>query len=167
MNSDREDYIKDHQVLEHLAKAGFCVVMHGHIHRDATGLFRYDHSKDGRRVEIIGVGAFAAPEKQMVPGCPLQYNLLTIKNSYLTVESRCRQDTDGVWKPYANRLQGPGKDPLPRYVIPLPDPKTGVYPPEPIAPDEAPNVSRPCSASRGSKRGIRASLLMPKDGPVL
>jgi hypothetical protein len=35
----------------------------------------------------------------------------------IVVETRCRREVNGAWEPDARWLQGPGKDPLARYVI--------------------------------------------------
>lgn len=82
-------------------------------------MYRYDLSPEGRRIEIIGAGSFGAPVHQWVPGYPLQYNLLKVSDRTVTVETRCREEVNGAWRPDARWLQGPGKDPSPRYQIAL------------------------------------------------
>jgi hypothetical protein len=76
-------------------------------------------SPGGRRIDLISAGTFGAPVRQWVPGYPLQYNLLVLSGRTLTVETRCREEPSGAWRPDARWLQGAGKDPLPRYSIAL------------------------------------------------
>lgn len=115
--------ITDPGPLERLAQAGFRLVLHGHIHRADTALFRYDQTPGGRRLDLIAAGTCGAPSRDWVPGYPLQYNLLRLSPPgparRLTVETRRREEPNGAWKPDARWLQGPGRDPLPRYEIDL------------------------------------------------
>ncbi len=53
--------INDSGVLEQLAKAGFSLVLHGHIHKAETSTFRYDQEPGGRRLEFVAAGTFGAP----------------------------------------------------------------------------------------------------------
>lgn len=119
INSPFDDRIKDAAFLQQLAKAGFRLALHGHIHKAETGLFQYDRTVDGRRIDLIGAGTFGAPVPQWTSGYPLQYNLLRIEGGTLTVHTRCRRELNGAWTPDAIWPQGPGKDPLPRYTIEL------------------------------------------------
>lgn len=115
LSSASEDRIHDTGFLEQLAKAGFRLALHGHIHKADRGLFRYDATVSGRRIHLVSAGTFGAPVRQWVPGYPLQYNLLKLEGDQLTVETRCREEVDGAWRPDARWQQGPGQDPLPRY----------------------------------------------------
>lgn len=105
--------------MEQLAKAGFRLAVHGHIHKANRDVFSYDVTPTGRRIDIVSAGTFGAPVRDWVPGYPLQYNLLCFEGRTLTVETRCRQELNGAWKPDARWLPGAGKDPLPRYTIEL------------------------------------------------
>jgi hypothetical protein len=120
LNSAFEDCITDLGFMQRLSQAGFCVVFHGHIHKAETSLYRYDHSKDGRKLNIVCAGTFGAPVREWVPGYPLQYNLLKLKDDKLTVHTRCRKELNGAWQPDAIWTQGPGQDPKPRYEIEIP-----------------------------------------------
>jgi 3',5'-cyclic AMP phosphodiesterase CpdA len=111
-----EDRIKDEGFLQQLAQAGFRFVLHGHIHKPNSALYRYSTTQS---IEVIGAGTFGAPTVEWVPGYPLQYQILRVDADALTVETRRREEVSGAWKPDARWLQGPGKDPLPRYRIPL------------------------------------------------
>lgn len=71
-----------------------------------------------RQLEVVAAGTFGAPTREWVPGYPLQYNLLLIGPDAITVETRKREEVTGAWTPDARWQQGPGLDPLPRYVIP-------------------------------------------------
>jgi 3',5'-cyclic AMP phosphodiesterase CpdA len=117
--SGEPSYIKDQGFLERLAAAGFRLVLHGHIHKADVTRFRYDRTPGGRRLDILAAGTFGAPSRQWVPGYPLQYQLLHLGPGRVTVESRRREEPNGAWKPDARWLQGPGKDPQPRYVVVL------------------------------------------------
>jgi hypothetical protein len=118
--SASEDRIKDAGFLEQLAKAGFRLALHGHIHKAKADLFRYDAvPAGGRRIEIVSAGTFGAPVREWVPGHPLQYNLLCFAGSTLTVKTRRRSEPNGAWEPDARWLQGKDRDPLPRYTIEL------------------------------------------------
>jgi len=119
LNSPFEDRITDQGFVEQLAKAGFRVVLHGHIHRAIPSLYHYDQSPDGRKIDIISAGTFGAPMREWFPGYPLQYNLLKLDGDTLTIETRRREELNGAWKPDARWTQGTGKDPLPRYEIKL------------------------------------------------
>jgi len=114
-----EDRIRDQGFLQQLAKAGFRLVLHGHIHKADTSQFRYDMTPDGRRIDLVSAGTFGAPTREWVPGYPLQYNLLRIYKEKVVVSTRKREQPNGAWQPDARWLQGPGKDPLPRYEIAL------------------------------------------------
>jgi formylglycine-generating enzyme required for sulfatase activity len=118
--SPDEDRIKDHGFMQQLAKAGFCVCCHGHIHQAKTDQYRYDVTKEGRNIHIVGAGTFGAPVEEWTPGHPLQYNLFKVAGDTLTVETRSRRELNGAWGPDAIWRQGAGKDPLPRYFINLP-----------------------------------------------
>jgi hypothetical protein len=119
INSAFADRVIDHGFMERLAQNNFSICFHGHLHKSINGLFRYDHSIGGRKIEIVGAGTFGAPPKEWTYGYPLQYNLLKITCRQLIVETRCRVEINGAWKPDARWSQGPGKDPLPRYAIDL------------------------------------------------
>ncbi len=121
LNSPFEDRIKDAGFMQRLAQSGFRVVLHGHIHKADSGLYRYGVTEDGRRIHIVGAGTFGAPVKKWTPGHPLQYNLLKLDGSQLTVETRRRVEINGAWRPDAIWLRGQGKDPAPRYAIHLSD----------------------------------------------
>jgi 3',5'-cyclic AMP phosphodiesterase CpdA len=117
IHSGEESRIKDAAFLQQLAVHGFRLVLHGHVHKAGNELYRYDRVEGGRRLEIVAAGTFGAPVREWVPGYPLQYNLLLVSPDKITVETRCRHEINGAWSPDARWLQGPGKDPLPRYVI--------------------------------------------------
>lgn len=117
IHSSEDSRLLDPGFLQQLAVAGFRLILHGHVHRAEAALYRYDRTVGGRRIDIITAGTFGAPVREWVPGYPLQYNLLVIRPHQITVETRCRREVHGAWEPDARWQQGPGKDPLPRYVI--------------------------------------------------
>ncbi len=145
ISSSGEDRITDANFLQRLAQSGFCIGMHGHIHKADTNLYRYDMSPGGRKLEIICAGTFGAPTREWTSGYPLQYNLLKLQDNKLIVETRARRELNGAWKPDAIWTQGQGRDPLPRYEIQLPNFTTRHSPPETISAtiDPAPILQPP------------------------
>jgi predicted MPP superfamily phosphohydrolase len=117
LQSGEDSRIRDTAFLQQLAVHGFRLALHGHVHKADAELYRYDRSERGRRIEIIAAGTFGANTREWVPGYPLEYNLLLIGRDKITVETRCRREINGAWEPDARWRQGPGRDPLPRYVI--------------------------------------------------
>ncbi|MCP4744572.1 MAG: hypothetical protein GY874_00285, partial [Desulfobacteraceae bacterium] len=119
LNGPDQHHLTDHGFMERLAKSGFRVCFHGHMHKSVNDLFRYDQSPRGHKIEIVGAGTFGTPIKDWYEGYPLQYNLLKICQKKIIVETRCRTEIDGAWGPHSIWTQGPGQDPLPRYAIHL------------------------------------------------
>ncbi|WP_299493128.1 HEAT repeat domain-containing protein, partial [Acaryochloris sp. IP29b_bin.137] len=119
LNSPGEDRIKEHGFLEQLAVAGFRYFLHGHVHQAKNNLYRYDMSPKGRKLDGIVAGTFGAPTRELIPGYPWQYNLLTIDSNQLTVRTRRREEVNGSWKPDARWSQGPGQSPLDFYTLEL------------------------------------------------
>jgi hypothetical protein len=117
IHGSEDSRIRDAAFLQQLAVHGFRLALHGHVHRADAELYQYDRPADGRRLEIVAAGTFGAPTREWVHGYPLQYNLLLIGPERITVETRARTEIDGAWAPDARWQQGPGADPLPRYVI--------------------------------------------------
>ncbi len=108
--------MKNVDFLEQLAVNGLHICMHGHIHEDAAGCYRYDPM---RSIHIIGAGTCGAPSKEQVTGIPLQYNLLKLdpEARIITVETRKKDKPDGAWS--ADARWGDKNDPKPRYTIKL------------------------------------------------
>jgi WD40 repeat protein/3',5'-cyclic AMP phosphodiesterase CpdA len=115
--SEGEDRIKDLGPLEQLAKAGFRFVLHGHIHKAESQLFKYDRSVEGRQIDLIAAGTFGAPTRELIPTYPWQYNLIRFAPHELRVETRRRHSENGPWKPDAIWVEKEGKDPKPFYTI--------------------------------------------------
>ncbi|NEO82061.1 HEAT repeat domain-containing protein [Moorena sp. SIO4G3] len=119
LNSAGRDRITDQGFIQQLAVAGFRFFLHGHIHRAETSLFRYDLSRDGRKLDRICAGTFGAHTKELIPGYPWQYNLLKIEDNQLTVYTRRREEENGAWKPDSRWTQGAGEGALDYYSIEL------------------------------------------------
>jgi len=117
IHGGEDSRLRDAAFLQQLSQHGFELALHGHVHRAGAELYRYDRVENGRRLEIVAAGTFGAPTHAWVPGYPLQYNLLLVAADKITVETRCRHEINGAWEPDARWRQGPGRDPLPRYVI--------------------------------------------------
>lgn len=117
LHGGEDSRIRDAGFLQQLAVHGFRLVLHGHVHKADSEIYRYDRTEDGRRIEVVAAGTFGAPTRDWVPGYPLEYNLLVVAPDKVTVEARCRREINGAWEADARWRQGPGNDPLPRYVI--------------------------------------------------
>ena len=119
LDSQDDDRIRDRGFMQWLASSGFSVCLHGHIHKADSGLYRYDMSVDGRRINVVGAGTFGAPAKEWPPGYPLQYNLLRLSENTLRVITRRRIEQNGTWEPDHLWRQGKGNSNLPYYDIRL------------------------------------------------
>jgi len=117
--SPGDDRLRDTGFVERLAQAGFRLALHGHVHKAQPGLFRYDLSERGRRIDFLGAGTFGAPTREWVPGIPLQYQVLEIEGGKARVVTRRREELEGAWRPDARWTRGPGQDPSPYYEIEL------------------------------------------------
>jgi CheY-like chemotaxis protein len=108
--------MKDVGFTQQLAVAGFEICMHGHIHQAIENYHQYDNN---RGLRIIGAGTFGAPSKELVPGIPLQYNLLELNpiNGKLTVKTRKKEIPSGAWS--ADARWGDKEHPSPEYTIQL------------------------------------------------
>jgi|694.fasta_scaffold53354_2 hypothetical protein len=119
LDSASNDRIKDRSFLDQLVVSGFCIFMHGHVHKAEMSPYHYDIRTNGRRIHRICAGTFGASTRDLVPGYPWQYNVLQIIRDQVTVTTRRREEENGVWKPDARWSQGAGEDPSPRYTVPL------------------------------------------------
>ena len=119
VSAEGNDRIRDTGFLERLAKSGFRLALHGHVHRARTDLFRYDMTAAGRRLDLLAAGTFGSRRGEWFPGIPAQYQLLEFDGGRVTVHTRRREEPNGAWKPDARWSTGPGADPLPRYTIDL------------------------------------------------
>jgi serine/threonine protein kinase/transcriptional regulator with XRE-family HTH domain len=117
LNSTFGDRITDNGVMERLAASGFRLVLHGSVHRDDNTSFHYDYSVDGKQIDIIGAGIFGILQEPQTSGSPWQYNFLKIESSKVAVETRCRDELSGVWKPDFRWVKEAGKAPLSNYDI--------------------------------------------------
>lgn len=88
----------DAACLEQLAKAGFRLLLHGHVHEaDNQGFCYHGDTREGR-IEIIGAGTFGGERN---PRYPYQYQLLAMDGSTVSVHTRKREKPGGAWKPDA------------------------------------------------------------------
>lgn len=100
--------ILDTGFLERLANAGFRLGLHGHMHRAKEGLYRFDMTAGGRRLDLCGAGTFGAPTHAWAAGHPHQYQLLDVDGGTLTVHTRRKEEMTGAWKPDARWTDGTG-----------------------------------------------------------
>lgn len=119
LNGAGEDKIKEHGFMQQLAVSQFQLFLHGHIHKADSSLYRYDMSREGRKLNGICAGTFGAHKRELVTGKPWQYNLLKFAGEQLTVETRRRDEENGAWMDDAIWRQGRGQDSSPRYSIQL------------------------------------------------
>ncbi|MCP4347505.1 MAG: AAA family ATPase [Desulfobacterales bacterium] len=110
----------DQSFMQMLSEAKFCLVFNGHIHRAENQYYKDSHKVNEKEIDIICAGTFGASIKEMTPGYPLQYNLLKLKGNKITVETRKREDSDGVWKPDPRWVIKDPENPQARYHINLP-----------------------------------------------
>lgn len=122
VESRSEDRIVDSGFLERLAVNGFCLCLHGHIHKSDSRMFNYDVPAGDRSLRFVGAGTFGAPMREWAYGHPLQYNLLEFSGAELTVRTRHRIELNGAWEPHCIWRRGPGKDPSSAYTVKLPKP---------------------------------------------
>jgi 3',5'-cyclic AMP phosphodiesterase CpdA len=101
LNSPFEDRIKDHDFMEQLARNGFRLVLHGHIHGAGTEDYRHEGKWSAKNIDIIGAGTFGAPVQKSERVYPLQYNLLKWEGKILTVCTRQRKNLYDAWQPDA------------------------------------------------------------------
>lgn len=117
LNGSGDDRIRDHGFAERLAKAGFKIGLHGHVHETEAGSFRYEVGPQGRGLEIVSAGTFGAPTRGLPTGTPWQYNLLRFNGNEMVVETRGRKKITSPWGPYAQWVYGSGADPVSKYKI--------------------------------------------------
>lgn len=98
VQSDGEDRIKNTGFLDRLTQAGFRLALHGHMHAAQQLQHAYDSTAEGRKLRVVGAGTFGAPTKEWRAGVPLQYQILCIGGSKVTVRSRCRTNPEGTWQ---------------------------------------------------------------------
>ncbi|MEV5411239.1 metallophosphoesterase [Thermopolyspora sp. NPDC052614] len=103
--------IANAEVLEQLSKAGFRILLHGHVHRPMRSVYEYDASGD-RGLTVVGAGAFGALPREWAPGVPLGYNIMSVHPDKVVVRSRKREAIGGAWMPDARWLIGPNRDPV-------------------------------------------------------
>ncbi len=125
LNSPDEDRIKDHGFMERLAQNGFRLALHGHIHQAKADDYKY---RSRSKIDIIAAGTFGAPIRQLVPGYPLQYNLLKLQDNIMRVYTRKRIKLNGAWQPDGMWIQDDGVDVKSYYDIELRKDNTEVTP---------------------------------------
>lgn len=108
LQSPDEDRIRDPGFVDRLAVAGFSLILHGHVHKSGSDLFRYDCTAKGRRIEVVGAGTFGARSQELPTGSPWQYNLLRRSGELVRVHTRRREAENSAWKPYACWTTGAG-----------------------------------------------------------
>jgi UDP-2,3-diacylglucosamine pyrophosphatase LpxH len=111
-----EENIANPEVLEQLSKAGFRVLLHGHIHKPSRDLYQYDVTGD-RGIASAGAGTFGALTQEWTPGFPLGYNCIDVHQVSLVVRSRKRESPDGAWMADARWRTGPQRDPVSWFFI--------------------------------------------------
>ena len=90
------DKIKEDAFMEHLRKANFRIVLHGHVHEERADLMYYQHRKS---IHAVGAGSFGAPMNDRPESTPRLYNLLEVArdHSSVRVHTRCLRKEDGAW----------------------------------------------------------------------
>jgi hypothetical protein len=119
LNGPGDDRIREHEFLGHLAKAGFSLILHGHVHHDERELFHHEHRIGGRRLEVVGAGTFGARSDELPTGVSWQYNVIRFDGERARVETRCRRSQDASWGPHAFWPDGPREPPRAWYELDL------------------------------------------------
>lgn len=102
----------NNEFLQILSQHKFTACFHGHIHQSEYNFSMYDMNIG---INIIGSGTFGAPTKELIPGIPLQYNLIEISESSIVVKTRKKEKIDGAWM--ADARWGSKESPEPQYSI--------------------------------------------------
>ncbi|MFC1833552.1 HEAT repeat domain-containing protein [Thermodesulfobacteriota bacterium] len=92
-----DDFIKDHDFVKTVSKAGFRIALHGHAHCDSYWEQHW-HSEGFESVKIIGAGSFGVPPEGLVPAIPWQYTLYRIQGNRVTVRVRRKESGPGPWQ---------------------------------------------------------------------
>ena len=119
LNSTFGDRITDSGVMERLAAAGFRFILHGSVHGADNSSYHYDYSVDGKQIDIIGAGIFGISQDKQLSNYPWQYNFLKIEENKVTIETRKRDEVNGVWIPDTRWNSTANVAPLARYEINL------------------------------------------------
>lgn len=87
-------------LMQKLAQAGFSIVFNGHIHKAEADKYRPKpfYIREAK-VNTICAGTFGALTREWKPNYPLQYNFLEVVENKLIVQTRCRKEPNGNWKP--------------------------------------------------------------------
>lgn len=98
-------------VMEQLSKAGFRILLHGHLHKPARGRYEYDTTGE-RSLVAVGAGTFGALSHEWTPGFPLGYNVIEVYRDRMVIRSRKRETPEGAWMADARWRIGPRRDPV-------------------------------------------------------
>jgi calcineurin-like phosphoesterase family protein/ADP-ribose pyrophosphatase YjhB (NUDIX family) len=115
-----DDQVPEQGFLERLFKNKFDAVIHGHIHKSVAEQFSYHASDKGRTIRVIGAGTFGA--RDVTRGYPWQYNLLTVDERGIRIQTRGKTSEDGAWGPDARWTEADDRDPKPEYRVPFKPP---------------------------------------------
>ena len=95
--SNWDDFIRKHDFVKTLSKAGFRISLHGHAHCDSYWEQHW-HSEGFEPVKIIGTGSFGVPPEGLVPAIPWQYTLYRFQGNRVTVHVRRKESGPGPWQ---------------------------------------------------------------------
>lgn len=104
-------------LLERLGQAGFCALLHGHVHDQSDTTFDFYRDQHGMR--ILAAGTFGAPDPDRPPGVPLQYQILEWTPGQVCVRSRRRTQPDGAWESDPRFRAGLGRANLDQVDLPI------------------------------------------------
>jgi calcineurin-like phosphoesterase family protein len=111
-----EGTLRNPEIVDQLAKAGFKMILHGHTHRPMRGIREFDVAGP-RQVVSVGAGTFGAVTRDWTPGFPLGYNCLSIYGDRVVLSSRKRETENGPWVPDARWRQGRDEDPSSSFTV--------------------------------------------------
>ncbi|MEU6916131.1 NUDIX domain-containing protein [Streptomyces olindensis] len=146
--------IQDPSVLERMAVAGFRALLHGHVHKAHSDSFRYDIAPDGRHISIVGAGTFGSPDVHR--GYPWQYNILTLSDTGMRVQSRAKSEPSGAWHADARFVESKGAQPVDHYAVtwtrPVAAQVAAAAPAQPVR--HAPHLIRTLTALKAHLRDL-------------
>ena len=94
--------IKARSFLDHLAKSGVKVVLHGDVHEERAGLINY--LEPTNRLHVVGAGAFGAAADHRPESTANHYHLIKITrdHSNIRVHTRSKAKSRGGWEGWAH-----------------------------------------------------------------
>jgi HEAT repeat protein len=95
--NDADAELPDSEELRsRLVKAGFTLLLHGHVHYPKTEAFFREWGPDGQRLYVVGAGTLDSAELRR--GFPWQYAIWTVDGDRLWARSRRKETPNEPWR---------------------------------------------------------------------